>query len=188
MDTYIQPLNYSYKNQVHLSTGVKLFELVLSRTPSDPTISCSTTEIPKDRKTEMPAGQMQQLILRRLTHIVTKTNGKEIGKVATEMKPIVLEQGPNTPSSHAGQSILVDRPLSYALRKVERIYGEESSKLLLKSTGPYQFLAENRNTVTDDENGVPNMMSIDKGTVIPVVKAKEGAKKKKKMTLWRRRK
>lgn len=69
--------------------------------------------------------------------------------------------------------------------KGERLAGEENSKSLQKSTGPYKVLAENRDTVNFFENGVPNMISIKRSTDVPSGERKGWGQGKQKMTQWR---
>lgn len=71
-DTYIQLLTCAYNNQMHHSTGIKPFELVLSRVPPDPTMRILPTAFPTDRTTDIATGKLRQVFLRRLAPMTTK--------------------------------------------------------------------------------------------------------------------
>lgn len=49
----------------------------------------------------------------------------------------------------------------------ERLAGEDKSKLLPKATGPFKVIAANPDKVTVDEQGITNIISIDRATAVP---------------------
>lgn len=63
---------YKYINQVHSSTGLKPFEILMSRDPPNPTMKSLPTAFKTDRTTEITRGKFQEVLLRKLEHMTTK--------------------------------------------------------------------------------------------------------------------
>lgn len=71
-DHYIQSLTYSYDAQVHRSTGVTPFSLVLSMEPPGSKSTTNDTALPADSHGGMPVPHLKQQLLQRLWTMLTR--------------------------------------------------------------------------------------------------------------------
>ena len=73
------------------------------------------------------------------------------------------------PAYEAGQYVFVNRPPKRALTEDERTSVEVlgRNKLLTKAYGPFKVLSSTPETVTIDEQGIPNIISNDRVRLAP---------------------
>ena len=168
-DDYVQPLTYAYNLQVHRTTKFTPFELTLSRAPPNSIVSTTHSSAPPDAprftgktlKEARIARTLRGLIERARTNMAS-AQGRYKRMADAKVRPISIPE--------KGNQVFVDRPPSSAKTVAERVADMPHSKLRPKTVGPYTVVSANRDTVTIDEDGVHNTVSIDRITPAPANK------------------
>ena len=162
-DDFVQPLTYAYNTQVHRSTGRSPFDLVLSRSPTNPTLPTDTA-LPT-----LPANATRQQVelglLRRLASTIAQARSN-LATAADRYKFFHDRTAKLAPRPLPGQRVFIDRPSKqHAVRKSDEHL--VASKLSSKAYGPFRVIAATDDTVTIDEDGIEHVVSTDRVTVDP---------------------
>jgi len=166
-DEYVQPLTYAYNAQVHRSTRVPPFALVLSRNPPGPAQVIPPTAQPSDASPPLRASRLRMRLIRELAHLQAKTSDI-LRNAQRRYKADHDQHVKKVISLRRGDLVYLDRPPSWTLTDAERMSLEAKSKLLPRTTGPFQVIRTSQGTATLDENGIENTVSIDRVTLAPV--------------------
>lgn len=169
-DTFVPMLTYAYNTQVHASTGLVPFELVLTRTPKVSLLGFGSTTLRTDTLNSPPPIVLKSAIMRRL-HILFDRATKNNKRAQASYKRQVDKAVRTIPSISKGMHVFVDREPTRAKSKHEKEEDVVRSKLLPKSYGPFEVLEADEVTVTIDQNGIPNKVSIDRVTTVPTKRA-----------------
>ncbi|CAN8068757.1 unnamed protein product [Agarophyton chilense] len=169
-DKLVQPLTYSYKHQVHRSTQATPFDLVLLRHPPGIVVQ-------GDHTTSTAAGALTPAQVKRNTLVMLRRALKHAESRLTaaqkRYKADYDRRVTNVVSVSSGQYVYIDNPPSGRRPRPgdeaddEAIDSDINSKLLPKSVGPHKVLNASDPTVTVDQDGIPNTISIDRITVAP---------------------
>ena len=163
-DLYIQPLTYAYNMQVHRTTGTTPFDLILSRHPPNIISGDVSTAVPDDLPDEdLSTAKLKKRILRDLQKGLEQAKTR-MTKAQKRYKDDFDKNVHKTVTVQPGDYVFVDRPK-------RPLKGTDSSrdatynpglKLLPKSTGPFLVTKANADTVTIEEDGLQNTVSIDR--------------------------
>ena len=164
-DIFVQPLTYAYNMQVHRSTGTTPYDLVLTRHPQPITVRDeeSRTAIPQSEPDDPTPAQMKRIILRRL-RVALQSARIRMTEAQKRYKQNFDKSVRFTPQFKAGDYVYIDRPPRQPDAAPEE---EVTKKLLPRGLGPYKIQSVSENTVTVDEDGLLNTVSIDRVTLAP---------------------
>ena len=164
-DKFIQPLAYAYNMQVHRVTNTTPFDLVLSRHPPDIIIRGQTTAIPSTvPDTEATPVQVKRNILRKLRQALQAARSRST-QAQKRYKEDFDRKVRFRISLQPGDYVFVDRPPRTATDS-----GTEDTttrKLLPRATGPFEVKSASEDTVTVEQDGLLNTISIDRVTKVP---------------------
>ena len=157
-DEYVGPLVYAYNTQVHSTTGLPPFNLVLTKPPKPMIIRRETThEIPCEPREARARFKAQ--IARMVQE--TKSNSERIQR---RMKQNF--------DNRVKPTRLIRKNDFVYLENVSTEYSKDTGvrnrhKLSRKATGPYMVIDESSHTVTIDRDGLNETVSRDRVTLAP---------------------
>ena len=163
-DAYVQPLTYAYNMQVHRTTGTTPFDLVLTRHPpgiavNEPAAGAQQT-VPD---VNMTPAMFKRMTLRRLRHVLTEarstmTQAQQLYKANYDRQVRFF------PTFKPGDAVFIDRPPRTRLSDDPE---DMAKKLRPQSRGPFKVVAVHDHTVKIDENGLHNVVNIDRVSRAP---------------------
>jgi len=116
---------------------------------------------------KVPASVMKRQVLERLRTMCDKVD-KNARVAQTRYKRYFDHKVHTTPSYNVNEYVYVDladprlRPASRRTNESEQLANANRYKLMFKKTGPYRIVAVQSHTVTLDEDGINNTVSMDR--------------------------
>ena len=148
-DEWLGPVTYAYNTQVHRSTGVAPFDLVLSRPPAQPLVDQELLEHepvshPKDRRVQV--SQVKQDFLERLASAIDKAR-RNLERSQERYK--------RNFDARIRQRLANLKPGDYVYREIPEHPQGVNPKLASPVDGPYRVLNVDWPTIVVDVDGHP---------------------------------
>ena len=153
--------------QVHRTTGTTPFDLVLTRHPPNIVMSDRPSATPPTiPDTELSTAQLKRHILRRLRQSLAQAQVRTT-EAQKRYKADFDQKVQRTLTVKAGDYVFVDRAPGTVEEDDEDAYAQRTKKLLPRSTGPYLVKSTTEDTVTIEQDGLQNVVSIDRVSMAP---------------------
>lgn len=163
---YVQPLTYAYNTQVHRSTNVIPFSLVLSRQPPGPESTEYPTCLPTYFMTYIPVDKLRLRLHSRLSVMKAKIEANLTKSQRRYMK--YFDRAVKfIPSIEPWMEVYIFKPPPSSKTQHVFLSSQPRSKTQHKTSGPFRVLAETSDTVIIREEGIHNTVSKYLPTVVP---------------------
>ena len=162
-DRLVQPLTYAYNNQVHRTTGLTPFSLVLTRPPPSHVLP-DDYEVPG---TEPISPEDQKLRVLERTKALVQQATDRMDQQQERYKRYHDKRVRSQPLLVVGDEVFIDKPPSYGQTPAERLADDHSAKLQDKALEGYTVKEVRDRTVRVVKDGIEDTVSIDRVTKAP---------------------
>lgn len=162
-DRLVQPLTYAYNNQVHKTTGLTPFSLVLTRPPPHHLLP-DDYEVPETEP--LSPEDKKLLVLQRTKALVTKAQDR-MDQQQQRYKRYHDQRVRSQPTINVGDEVFIDKPPTYGQTPAERLADDHSGKLQDKATAGFIVKEVHDRTVRVIKDDIEDTVSIDRVTKAP---------------------
>lgn len=157
---YVQLLTNAHSTQFHPSTGTTPFTLVLSRQPPGPTTLYPASDSPDNMTGELESVSFRNRFFYQLDILRKETDAKH-KKAQAHYKRNFDRTIWRMPQLQLREHVFFDIPL-VQMTESARMAGAHLTKSLQKTVVQFKVISVAPDTVTLDDNGILNTISVDR--------------------------